>query len=143
MAINKVCLSGNLCREVVLEGEDNSRRVKNSLAVQRYYDKEKKEAVTDFIPVTAWRGVADYLAKNASKGSRIMLEGRIQSNTTGEGDERRTYISVTIDNVDIVGNRSTEENVPENQETEGKTTTDAGDGFVDIPDNIDDSGLPF
>ncbi|WP_051630130.1 single-stranded DNA-binding protein [Mycoplasma simbae] len=64
------------------------------------------EPVTDFIPVVAWRGNADYMSKYLSKGALVSVEG---SFTTGQynnanGETVRTY-EVTIDFISSLESR--------------------------------------
>lgn len=49
------------------------------LAVDRdYKNKETGERPTDFFNVTAWRGLADWLARYTHKGSQIVVDGRLE-----------------------------------------------------------------
>ncbi|MCL2047386.1 MAG: single-stranded DNA-binding protein [Defluviitaleaceae bacterium] len=51
-----------------------------SIAVNRRYSKER-EAVADFFNVVAWKGTAEFVTKNFTKGQPICIEGRLQQRT--------------------------------------------------------------
>lgn len=141
MAVNNVILSGNLCNEVALEGEGTQRRVRNTLAVQRYYDKEKG-AKTDFIPIVAFGGTAEYLANRATVGSNITVVGRLQVDSRGEGEERRTFYSVVINNVDIHTKKAAkDDSAGAEPAAEDEVTNQAVEDTV--PDEENYEGLPF
>ena len=58
-----------------------------TLAVERDYNREE----TDFFPVVAWRGTAEFVDKYLHKGQRVVIQGRLQLRkwTDEEGRERR------------------------------------------------------
>jgi single-strand DNA-binding protein len=64
-----------------------------TLAVNRFGD--NKEA--DFIPIVAWEKLAELCGNNLNKGSKVLIEGRMQvrSYETTDGQKRRVTEVVT------------------------------------------------
>lgn len=71
-----------------------------SLAVDRDYQANGAERVTDFIDIVAWRQRADFVGKYFRKGQQVAIKGSIQtgSYTDKDGNKRRTW-EVVADNV--------------------------------------------
>ncbi len=75
--MNKVILSGNLCKDIEMRETANGKAVvMNSVAVQRDYKNEQGGYDTDFINIVVWGQSAEYLKKYAAKGDRVELVGR-------------------------------------------------------------------
>jgi single-strand DNA-binding protein len=77
---NKVILMGNLADPEVRYATDRQANARFAVAVnQEWKDKngEKQESV-DFIPVVVWGPMAENCEKYLRKGSRVLVEGRIQ-----------------------------------------------------------------
>lgn len=74
-----------------------------SLAVERPGYKEK---TTDFLPIVAWRGTAEMIAKYFHKGSMICIEGMLTTRKwdTKEGEHRTAY-EIVADRVHFTGER--------------------------------------
>ncbi len=77
--MNKVILSGNLCRDIELKQTTGGKLVvTNSIAVKRDFKNVNGEYETDFIYFQAWGGQAEYLSKYARRGDRLEICGRWQ-----------------------------------------------------------------
>ena len=84
---NTIMLVGNVTGEVKLVKTPDGSEVANfSVAVTRYYDKAKKEQVTDFFDCVAWKELAKNIAASIKKGTRVILSGKIITDTW-EDDE--------------------------------------------------------
>ena len=80
--MNKVILSGNLCRDIELRvSQGNKSVVSNCIAVKREYKNAQGEYESDFINIVAWGNQAEYLNNFARKGDRVELVGRWQVRT--------------------------------------------------------------
>ena len=69
----------------------------------RYYDKtsnEWKDADTLFLTCNAWRNTAENLAESLTKGTRVLVQGRLKQRSyeTKEG-EKRTVYEVEVDDI--------------------------------------------
>lgn len=91
--LNHITLQGRLCRDVELRKLASGKSVASvSVACDRdFIPKDGGERETDFIDIVAFGGTADFLAKYFSKGSMVIVSGRLQirNYTDKEGVKRR------------------------------------------------------
>lgn len=80
--LNLITVMGRLTRDPevkVLENTDDKVKVvRMCLAVERDRSTDQ-EKVTDFIDCVAWRNTADFIEKYFSKGSPIIVQGRLET----------------------------------------------------------------
>ena len=89
--MNRVCLSGNLCKDVELKKTSSKKAVvSNTIAVSRDFKNDDGEYETDFIDIVVWEKTAEYLSKYAKKGDRIELVGKwqVRKYQTSDGKNR-------------------------------------------------------
>ena len=99
--LNKIFIMGRLTRDPELRRTQSGTAVTSfSLAVDRDYKSQSGEKETDFIDVVAWRSTAEFVSKYFTKGSMIVVSGRLQIRnwTDKEGNKRRSA-EVVADNV--------------------------------------------
>ena len=112
-----------------------------SIAVQRPYNKNLEVQVADFINCVAWRGLADIVCKHFTKGSRIIVSGRMQTRTVmnDETGTSRTYTELVCNTVDFVDLKK-----DSNTNTNSNNTNSYSEpyNYVDNTEDSDD-GLPF
>jgi single-strand DNA-binding protein len=99
--LNVSTIMGRLTRDPELRRTDSGIAVTSfSVAVDRDRAPEGQEKETDFIDCVAWRGTAEFVSKYFSKGSMIVVSGRLQirSWTDKEGQKRRSA-EIVADNV--------------------------------------------
>lgn len=85
--MNKAFFIGNLTRDPELGETPNGVTVCHfSLAVNRNYTDGNGERQTDFFNVTAWRGLADSVAKYCKKGSKVAVTGSVQMRLWEDND---------------------------------------------------------
>lgn len=98
--LNKVILMGRLCDDPEFRQTQSQIPVcRFRVAVNRPKAKDGQEK-TDFINCVAWRSSAEFVSRYFSKGSMIVIEGRMQNNdyTDGNGVKHYSY-EVLCDNV--------------------------------------------
>ncbi|MBP2024846.1 single-stranded DNA-binding protein [Peptoniphilus stercorisuis] len=103
--MNNVCLVGRLTRDPELRYTTSGMAVvRFTLAVDRRMSKEKRmeaeaknQPTADFISCTAWNKTAELIANYVQKGSRLGVEGRIQTGSY-EKDGQRVYTTDVIVN---------------------------------------------
>jgi len=105
--LNKTILMGRLVRDPELNQTTSGIAVcKFTVAVNRPYQKDKEQQA-DFINVTAWRGTAEFVSKYFSKGSIIIVEGKLQNNDYTDKEGVKHYsMQVVADNVNFGGGKS-------------------------------------
>ena len=100
MADNTITLVGNLTRDPELRFTANGRAVASfGIAVGRRYQVNGEwQEQTSYFNVTAWGDLGENAAASLSKGTRIVVTGRLEQReyTTREGD-KRTAIDVIAD----------------------------------------------
>ncbi len=105
--MNKVILSGNICRDVEKErSKSGIAVVNNCVAVKREFKDKDGEYGVDFINFTAFDKKAEYLASYAHKGDRVEIVGRWNTRLYTDKDNRqRTANEVVVESVNVYGNR--------------------------------------
>ena len=107
-SFNKVILLGNLTRdpELRVPASTGNAICKLSMAVNRRYntrDGEQREEVT-YVDIDAFGKQAEILAKYCSKGSGLMVEGRLKLDQwEGQNGEKRSKLGVVLENFQFVG----------------------------------------
>ena len=90
--LNKIIIQGRLCRDVELRRLPDGKAVASvAVACDRDFSKDGHRE-TDFIDIVAFGGTGEFLSKFFSKGSMVVLSGRLQIRgwTDKEGNKRRT-----------------------------------------------------
>lgn len=109
--MNDVKLSGCLTRDPELKHTPAGVAVASfALAVDRKFNREE----ADFIPVTAWRKTAEFIAKYFRKGQRVIIsQGRIRVDPyTDKDGNKRTRFEVVADEVEFADSRKAPEDRP-------------------------------
>lgn len=116
--MNSVHIMGRICKDLeVKTGASGTEFLSFSVAVNRKFSKEKE---TDFINCKAFGKTAVNIAKFFTKGSLILIEGRIQTGSY-EKDGHRVYTTdVMVDGFHFTGEKKKDdagfEPVEENSE---------------------------
>lgn len=94
--MNKTILSGHLVRDPeVKETQTGTQITSFTLAVNRKFAKENQQQA-DFIRVTAFGKLAEIMGKYLSKGSHILISGRIQTGSYDNKDGQKVYTTDVI-----------------------------------------------
>nr|DAX39491.1 MAG TPA: Single strand binding protein [Caudoviricetes sp.] len=129
--MNSVQLLGRLTKDpdITYTNNDNGQMAiaRFTLAINRI-----KRDEADFIRCVTFGKTAEVIEKYVNKGDRLAINGHIQTGqyTNREGQTVFTT-EVIADRVDLIESK------------ENANQSNSNDGFMDIPDNVDDSGLPF
>lgn len=108
--MNKVILNGNLCKDVELRyTSNNTAVVSNTIAVRNDFKNAKGEYESQFINFVVYRNNAEFLSKYAAKGSKVLLEGRLNNRSYDKQDGTKAYITeVVVERVELLGNKPVE-----------------------------------
>lgn len=108
--MNKVILNGNLCKDVELKyTSNNTAVVSNTIAVKNDFKNAKGEYESQFINFVVYRNNAEFLNKYAAKGSKVLLEGRLNNRSYDKQDGTKAYITeVVVERVELLGNKPVE-----------------------------------
>lgn len=136
--MNKVILMGRLTRdpEVRYSAGDNSTAVaRYTLAVNRRF-KRDNEPTADFIPCVAFGKAAEFAEKWFRQGMQVTISGRIQTGSYTNREGRKVYTTEVVLEEQEFAESKRDGNAPAPQ------PADDGDGFMNIPDGIEDN-IPF
>lgn len=128
--MNSVSLVGRLTRDPEIKYSESGKTIARfGIAV----DRRKKDSGADFINIVAFDKTGEFIEKYFRKGQRIGITGRIQTGSYDGKDGRKVYtFDVFADNVEFVESKGASAPTPAN-----------ADGFIAVPDSVDDDGLPF
>ena len=100
--MNKIILLGNITKEIELRKTQTNKSVTEfTLAVNEGYGEAK---TTEFISIQAWDKNAENLAKFASKGTKVLVEGRWHNNSYQKQDGTKVEKSVVrLERFELIG----------------------------------------
>ncbi len=138
--MNKVILMGRLTRdpEVRYGGPNNNAVARFSLAVDRRFKREGDEQTADFINCVAFGKTGEFIEKYFHKGSKAVVEGRIQTGSYTNKEGQKVYTTdVVCEQVEFAESKNASGST-------GSFTPNAepSDGFMNIADGIEEE-LPF
>ena len=161
--MNKVFLMGRLTRDPEVrysQGERQMAIARYTLAVDRrgrraQGDSAQAEQTADFIQCVAFDRSAEFAEKYLHQGTKVLVTGRIQTGSYVNKDGQRVYTTdVIVEEQEFAESRNAQQqsggssfagSFRQNEETgrQPAPVEDAGDGFMNIPDGVEDEGLPF
>ena len=146
--MNKVILMGRLTRDPEVrysQGENAMAVARYALAVDRKYNRNNDEQSADFINCVAFGRNGEFAEKYLRKGTKIVVTGRIQTGSYTNKDGVKIYTTdVVVEEQEFAEskNSSSAGNGGFTGGNNAPAMQDAGDGFMNIPDGIDEE-LPF
>ena len=149
--MNKVILMGRLTRDPDVrytQGEQPTAVVNYTLAVDRRFRRDSANGQTaDFIRCVAFGRQAEFAQKYFRKGIKILVTGRIQTGSYTNRDGQKVYTTdVVVEDQEFAESKAASAGYEQqNYASAEKPSPDnaVGDGFMNIPDGIDDDELPF
>ena len=146
--MNKVIIMGRLTRdpEVRYSGQEGSQMAiaRYTVAVDRRF-KRDGEQTADFIPCVAFGKSAEFAEKYLHQGTKIVVEGRIQTGSYTNKDGQKVYTTdVVVENSEFAESKSAAASHEGGYSAPKMNPQSvAGEGFMNIPDGVEDEGLPF
>ncbi len=139
--MNKVFLIGNLTRDPELTETASGVPVCHfSIAVNRNYSSQDGERQTDFFNCTAWRAMAETIARYTKKGKKVAVVGSIQlRNYEDNQGVKRTAVDIIAQDVEFLSPRENGDSFDEIDEAprqsapKRKPTLQTMDDDSDIP----------
>jgi len=101
---NSTTVTGNLTRdpEIRYLGDGQAMAVLGLAVNRRWADRESGEwqEATSFFDVVCWRDLAENVALSLSRGTRVIVSGRLEQRTwENEEGERRAKVEIVADEV--------------------------------------------
>ena len=143
--MNKVVLMGRLTRDPEVRygtGENSTAVARYTIAVDRRF-KRDGERNTDFIGCVAFGRNAEFAEKYLRQGTKIVLTGRIQTGSYTNRDGQKVYTTdIVVEEQEFAESKSAAGNGDQGNYIRPSSSASDVDGFMNIPDGIDDR-LPF
>lgn len=144
--MNRIILMGRLVRDPEVrytQGADSQAVARYTLAVDRKGVKKKdgdQGQTADFINCVAFKKSGEFAEKYFRQGLRVLVSGRLQTGSYVNKEGQRIYTTdVIVEEQEFADGK--------NQASGTNSSTAAGkpigDGFMNIPDGVEDAGLPF
>lgn len=152
--MNKVILMGRLTRDPEVRYSNNSNGeqlaiARYTLAVDRRGKATDNNTTADFIRCVAFGRSGEFAEKYFHQGTKIVAEGRIQTGSYHDKEGKTVYTTeVVVENQEFAESKASaqlnasQQNAPQQNSTQPQQQP-MSDGFMNIPDSVDDSGLPF
>ena len=149
--MNKVICTGNLTRDVELKTTPSGSPVTTLGVANNETSKDGK--LTTFLDVDVWGKQAKSCAEYLSKGSPVLIDGRLKLDQwTQQDGQKRNKLKVIANRVQFLGNKQTDDNDQgseqrnevASQETSHEQAPDGDDTRQQV-ENLtdDDENLPF
>lgn len=143
--MNKVFLIGNLTRDPELTETATGVSVCHfAIAVNRSYTNGDGERQTDFFNCTAWRGLADNIARYCRKGAKVAVTGSIQiRNYEDNNGMTRTAVDVVVQDCEFISSSKKESSETSSDNTPRQPTSSGGGRRSEVREYDDDGDIPF
>ena len=157
--MNKVILMGRLTRDPEVrysQGASQTAVGRFSIAVDRRFKREG-EPDADFFNCTAFGKQAEFVERYLHKGTKIVVTGRIQNDNYTNRDGQQVYsVRIVVEEIEFAESKNASAGSQDGGVSGGygnngfggsgsynrPAASGAADGFMNIPDGIDEE-LPF
>ena len=157
--MNKVILMGRLTRDPDIRnsaGDNATMIARYTLAVDRRFSRRGEEGgqTADFIGCVAFGRSAEFAEKYLHQGTKIVVTGRIQTGSYTNRDGQKVYTTdVVVEDQEFAESKAAADRngagsqggfyaPPQQNAAPAPGPAEAGDGFMNIPDEIEED-LPF
>jgi single-strand DNA-binding protein len=105
--LNKVILIGRITADIELKETQSGKAYCNlSIACTMSKNKETGNSVTEFINCTAWEKSAEILAKYATKGDLVYIEGALNTTSKDDNGKKTYYTKVIVKDFKLLSSKS-------------------------------------
>jgi single-strand DNA-binding protein len=148
--MNTIILIGRLTRDVETSTTQSGTTVaRYTLAVDRRGRRSENgsdQQTADFIGCVCFGRQAEFAEKYLRQGTKIAVTGRIQTGSYTNREGQKVYTTdVVLDDIEFAESKNAQgggDNTYSYQAPSRPAPSAAGDGFMNIPDGIDEE-LPF
>lgn len=129
--MNKAILMGRLTRDPETRNTNGLAITRYTLAVDRRYKDENGETGADFLNIVAFGKAAEFADKYFRKGTKVLVNGRIQTGSYTNKDGNKVYTTdIVVEDQEFAESKRDDKPQPATNE----------DGFMNIPEEEE---LPF
>ena len=146
--MNKVILMGRLTRDPEVrysQGDQATAVARYTLAVDRRFKRDGDQQTADFINCVAFGRSGEFAEKYFHKGIKIAVTGRIQTGSYTNREGQKVYTTeVVVEEQEFAESKSASASADNfggggySAPAERPSPSAAGDGFMNIPDGIDE-----
>ena len=144
--MNKVILMGRLVKDPEVrysQGEQSTAVARYTVAVDRRFKRDGDQQTADFIGCVAFGRLGEFAEKYLRKGTKVAIVGRIQTGSYSKPDGSKVYTTdVVVEECEFAESKASSGNSGFAPSDRPSPSSAAGDGFMNIPDGIDEE-LPF
>ncbi|MBH1940697.1 single-stranded DNA-binding protein [Mobilitalea sibirica] len=149
--MNKAMLIGRLTRDPEVrysQGENQTAVARFTLAVDRRFRRAGENSEADFIGCVAFGKQAEFVERYFKQGMKMVAVGRIQTGSYTNKDGQKVYTTdVVVEEVEFAESKGSNpdsgyQSNGSQKEFRPEPSSAMGDGFMNIPDGIDEE-LPF
>ena len=156
--MNKVILMGRLTRDPDIrytQGDNSMAIARYTIAVDRRMRRDAADGqqTADFIGCVAFGRQAEFAERYLHQGTKIVATGRIQTGSYVNKDGQKVYTTdVVVEDQEFAESKASQDgnrgNGGGNSFGGGSSSgsdfgSSVGDGFMNIPEGVEDEGLPF
>ena len=161
--MNKVILMGRLTRDPDIrytQGENSMAVARFTLAVDRRRTNTDGQRDADFISCVSFGKLAEFAERYLHQGTKVVATGRIQTGSYTNKDGQKVYTTdVVAEDLEFAESKAASENrgtgsyggsnsnAPKSGAAQQSAASSAAgegfEGFMNIPEGIEDEGLPF
>lgn len=150
--MNKVILMGRLTRDPDIRYSQSGMAVaRYTLAVDRRFSRNNEnggdQQTADFIGCVAFGKSAEFAEKYLHQGTKLAVTGRIQTGSYTNRDGQKVYTTdVVVEDQEFAESKNAAAQSMGGgyrQESRPAPGMAVDDGFMNIPDGVEDEGLPF
>ena len=144
--MNRAILMGRLTRDPEVRytsGEKSMAVARYTLAVDRRgRGNNSGEQTADFINIVAFDKAGEFAERYFRQGMRVLVSGRIQTGSYTNKEGQKVYTTdIVVDSQDFADSKGAGSG--SGSGSSAAPSAPMGDGFMNIPDGVEDEGLPF
>lgn len=127
------------------QGAESMAIARFTLAVDRRMrrDGNNDQQGADFIGCVCFGKQAEFAEKYLRQGTKVAVTGRIQTGSYTNKDGQKVYTTdVVLDDIEFAESKNAQSGNTEYQAPSRPEPSTVGDGFMNVPDGIDEE-LPF
>ena len=144
--MNRAILMGRLTRDPEVRytsGEKSMAVARYTLAVDRRgRGNNSGEQTADFINIVAFDKAGEFAERYFRQGMRVLVSGRIQTGSYTNKEGQKVYTTdIVVDSQEFADSKGAGSG--SGSGSSAAPSAPMGDGFINIPDGVEDEGLPF
>ena len=135
--MNRAILMGRLTRDPEVRYTSGEKSMAGD---RRGRGNNSGEQTADFINIVAFDKAGEFAERYFRQGMRVLVSGRIQTGSYTNKEGQKVYTTdIVVDSQEFADSKGAGSGSGSN----ATPSAPMGDGFMNIPDGVEDEGLPF